>query len=467
MERMQKILSQGNNYPQKNSTECKGYEGVQTVIGITENHLVEVNFTTDYLMEYIFSPGNLNNAYLQVKRNSGACGVDRMEVGELLPYLRYHKDELVKSLMQGTYRPNPVRRVEIPKDNGKKRQLGIPSVVDRVIQQAISQVLTLIYDRTFSNFSFGFRPKRSCFHALHKVQEHVNNGYKYAIDLDLEKFFDTVNHSKLIEILSRTIKDNRLLSLIHKYLNAGVVITNKFEETTLGVPQGGPLSPLLSNIMLNELDKELENRGHRFVRYADDCMILCKSKRSAQRTKESIIRFIEEKLFLKVNTEKTKVGYIQGMKFLGYSFYVMKGLCKLCLHSKSKYKLRLRLKEITSRSKGFGYEKCKTKLKEYIQGWIGYYKLADMKNYLQSVDEWLRRRLRMCIWKCWKKVKTKCANLIKCKIDRNNAWQWANTRKSYWRTSKSPILQRALDNDRLRKAGYPFLSDYYCKVYRK
>lgn len=386
---MQKILSQDNDYPQKNSTECKGYEGVQTVIGITENHLVEVNFTTDRLMEYIFSPGNLNKAYLQVKRNAGSCGVDKMEIADLLPYLRNHKDELIKSLMQGTYRPNPVRRVEIPKDNGKKRSLGIPSVVDRVIQQAISQGLVFIYDLTFSTSSFGFRPKRSCHQALRKVQEHITAGYKYAVDLDLEKFFDTVNHSKLIEVLSRTIQDNRLLSLIHKYLNAGVVISNKFEETSLGVPQGGPLSPLLSNIILNELDKELERRGHRFVRYADDCMILCKSKRASNRTKASIIRFIENKLFLKVNKEKTKV----------------KGVCKLSLHSKSKAKLKSTLKDLTSRSKGFGYERCKNKLKEYIQGWIVYYKLADMKSFLQSVDEWLRRRLRMCIWKCWKKTK--------------------------------------------------------------
>ena len=231
----------------------------------------------------------------------------------------------------------------------------------------------------------------------------------------MEKFFDTVNHSKLVEVLSRTIKDNRLLSLVHKYLNAGVVISNKFEETTLGVPQGGPLSPLLSNIMLNELDKELERRGHRFVRHADDCMILCKSKRAANRTKESITIFIENELFLKVNKEKTKVGYIQGLKFLGYSFYVMKGVCKLSLHSKSKEKLKSKLKDLTSRSKGFGYERCKIKLKEYVQGWIGYYKLAEMKKFLYSVDEWLRIRLRMCIWKCWKKVKTNLTNLIKHK----------------------------------------------------
>lgn len=464
---MPKILSQGNNYPQKNSTECKGYEGVQTLIGITENHLVEVKFTTAYLMEYIFSPSNLNNAYLQVKRNAGACGVDKMEVDGLLPYLAKHKDELVKSLMQGTYRPNPVRRVEIPKDNGKSRQLSIPSVVDRVIQQAINQVLTLIYDRTFSNSSFGFRPKRSCHQALREVQKYVNSGYKYGIDLDLEKFFDTVNHSKLIELLSRTIKDGRLLSLIHKYLRAGVVVNNKFEETSLGVSQGSPLSPILSNILLNELDKELESRGHRFVRYADDCMILCKSKRAAQRTKVSISRFIEDTLFLRVNTEKTKVGYIQGLKFLGYSFYVSKGVCKFSLHSSSKVKLKAKLKGFTSRSKGYGYDKLRSHLKEYIQGWIGYYRLAEMKSFLQSVDEWLRRRLRMYIWKCWKKVKTKYTNLIKCKIAKNKAWQWANTRKGYWRISKSPILARALSTDSLRSAGYSFLMDYYGKFYRK
>lgn len=464
---MQKILSQGNNSPQRNSTECKGSDGVQTLIGIAENNLVEVNFTTERLMEYVFSSSNLNKSYLQVTRNAGASGVDKMEIAELLPYLRIQKDDLLNSLMDGTYRPHPVRRMEIPKENGKKRQLGIPSVVDRVIQQAISQVLTLIYDRTFSSSSYGFRPNCSCHQALRKVQDYVTQGYVYAIDLDLEKFFDTVNHSKLIEILSRTLKDNRLLSLIHKYLNAGVVINNKFEDTILGVPQGGPLSPLLSNVLLNELDKELEIRGHRFVRYADDCMLLCKSKRSAERTKDSIIKFIEEKLFLKVNKEKTSVGYIKGLKFLGYSFYVAKGICKLTLHPKSKAKLKLRLKKLTSRSKGFGYEKCKAQLIEYIQGWIGYYKLAEMKNYLQTVDKWLRRRLRMCIWKCWKKVKTKYANLMKCKIDKHKAWQWANTRKSYWRTSKSPILCRSLNNDNLRIAGYVFLWDYYCKIYPK
>ena len=308
--RMHKILSEDNNYPQNDSTECDSYEGVQTFIGITENHLVEVKLTSENLLEEIFSTINLNRAYKQVVRNAGSGGIDKMEVGNLLPYLKLHKEELLESLFTGRYTPSPVRRVEIPKGNGKTRPLGIPTVVDRLIQQAISQVLTRIYDQTFSRCSFGFRPNKGCHDALRKVQGHANLGYKYAIDLDLEKFFDTVNHSKLIRILSRTQQDKRLISLIHKYLNAGVIVSSKFEETHEGVPQGGPLSPILSNIMLNEFDKELTNRGHKFVRYADDCMILCKSKRSALRAQSSIVRYLETKLQLKVNKEKTKVGYI-------------------------------------------------------------------------------------------------------------------------------------------------------------
>ena len=464
--RKQKILSEYNNYSQKNSTECEGYEGVQTYIGIIENNFVEVKLTGENLFEEIFSPYNLNRAYQQVMRNKGAGGIDKMDLSKLLPYLRLHKDKLLNSLFTGSYIPNPVRRVEIPKEGGKTRPLGIPTVVDRLIQQAISQVLTRLYDSSFNTNSYGFRPQLGCHKALQQVQAYVNDGYKYAVDLDLEKFFDTVNHSKLIEILSRRIKDRRLISLIHKYLNAGVEINHTFTATTEGVPQGGNLSPILSNIMLNELDVELSSRGHKFVRYADDCMILCKSNRSAHRVKRSIVSFIETRLFLKVNLDKTKVGYIRGLKFLGYSFYVKNGQCHLSLHRQSLLKMKAKLKELTSRSNGMGYEQRKYKLKQYIQGWINYYKLADMKKYLQQVDKWLRRRLRMCIWKCWKRVKTKHANLIKCGIDKRKAWEWANTRKGYWLVSKSFILTRALTNENLRLAGYSCLSDYYRKFYR-
>ena len=317
-ERTQKTME---SFPQNDSAERESYEEAQTLIGMVGDDLVEVQLMSDRMLEYILTPDNLNRAYRQVKANKGSGGIDKMDVEHLLPYLRSHKVEIVESLLDGKFRPNPVRRVEIPKDGGKMRQLGIPTVVDRVIQQAIAQVLGLVYEPKFSDGSYGFRPGRSAHQALRRAQEIINDGYKYCIDLDLEKFFDTVNQSKLVQLLSDTIKDGRVVSLIHKYLRAGVMIGHKFEETEQGVPQGGPLSPLLSNIMLNELDRELERRGLPFVRYADDCVIFCKSPRAAERVCESISRFIEKKLFLKVNREKTHVGSVNGRKYLGYSFY--------------------------------------------------------------------------------------------------------------------------------------------------
>ena len=306
----------------KNSTECERQGVAPTLIGIVGEELVEVQLSTDRMLEYILTPDNLNRAYRQVKANKGSGGIDRMGVEELLPYLRDHKEEITESLIRGTYVPNPVRRVEIPKEEGKTRPLGIPTVVDRVIQQSIAQVLSLVYEPRFSAASYGFRPGKRAHQAIQKAQEIIDNGYKYCVDLDLEKFFDTVSHSRLIQLLGETIKDGRVISLIHKYLKAGVMVGHKFEETTEGVPQGGPLSPILSNIMLNELDKELEKRGHPFVRYADDCMIFCRTPRAAERVCDSVTRFIEKKLKLKVNREKTHVGSIQGQKFLGYSFYM-------------------------------------------------------------------------------------------------------------------------------------------------
>jgi len=269
--------------------------------------------------------------------------------------------------------------------------LGIPTAVDRVIQQAITQVLTPIYEPQFSDNSYGFRPGRSTYDAIGACQKNIRDGYKYVVDMDLEKFFDTVNQSKLIEVLSRSIKDGRVISLIHKYLRAGVIKCGRFEETEHGVPQGGPISPLCANIILNELDRELERRGHRFVRYADDMLVFCKSKRAAERTLDELVPYIERKLFLKVNREKTEAAYVGRVKFLGYAFYINKEKdASIRVHPKSVAKMKAKICEITSRSNGSGYEQRKIKLKQFITGWVNYFKLADMRNLLKTTDQWLR-----------------------------------------------------------------------------
>ena len=457
----QKIFDTPKTCPQKNRTASEGYVGGQTFIGITENNAFSKDQPAYGMLEYILSPTNLNKAYLQVRRNKGSGGTDKMEVGSLKDYLVRHKEVLIQSILMGKYRPNPVRRVFIPKENGSKRQLGIPTVVDRVIQQSIYQLLSPVYEPQFSSYSYGFRPRRNAHDALHKCRQYITDGYRYAADIDLEKFFDTVSHSKLIEVLSKTIKDGRVISLIHKYLNAGVMTEGRHEPSDQGVPQGGPLSPLLGNIMLNELDRELERRGHKFVRYADDMVILCKSQRSAERTMENIIPFIERKLFLKVNREKSKVTHVRGVKFLGYTFYVYRGEGRLRIHPKSVQKMKAKIKMLTSRSNGWGNERRKEALRHYIRGWVQYFKLADMNKLLLRIDMWYRRRLRMVIWKQWKRIRTKLAKLIRLGIPKSKAWEWANTRKSYWHTANSYILSRSITTDRLKKAGYIFLSDYY------
>lgn len=433
-------------------------------MGINENNLTS-NYESAYgLLEHILSPTNLNLAYLQVMKNKGAGGIDKMEVESLKDYLVRNKETLLESIRKGKYHPNPVRRVEIPKENGKKRPLGIPTVVDRVIQQAISQQLQPIYEPLFSDNSFGFRPNRGAHKALKRCQEYITQGYVYAVQLDLERFFDTVNHSKLIEVISKVIKDGRVVSLIHKYLNAGVMQNGRVEPTKDGVPQGGPLSPMLSNILLNELDKELEKRGHKEVRYADDFVIFCKSQRAGERVMESISDFIEKRLFLKVNRDKSKVAHIREITFLGYAFYIKDGgKGGFRLSPKAKEKMKSKIRELTSRSKGWSNERRKDALNQFIRGWVLYFRMADMKSLIRDTDSWLRRRLRMVIWKQWKRVKTKLRNLIKLGIPKGKAWEWANTRKAYWRVAKSPILQRAINTVRLRSAGYVFFSDYYTK----
>jgi len=463
--RKQKISQ--DNCQRKDRAEPERHVGVQTFLWMTEKGDTNTQEQQQRLFEFILSPDNLNTAYKQVKRNKGKGGVDGMQIEELLPYLQTHREELIMSLQKGKYRPQPVRRAEIPKDNGKKRKLGIPIVVDRVIQQAIAQQLTPIYERQFSSSSYGFRPKRSARQAVEQCQRYANEGYRYVVDMDLEKFFDMVCQSKLIEVLSRTIKEGRVISLIHKYLRAGVMVQGQYEDTPTGVPQGGNLSPLLSNVMLNELDKELERRGHRFVRYADDCMIFCRTSRSAERVLANIIKYIEDVLYLKVNREKTIVADIKDVKFLGYGFYFNKKGCRICTHSKSIAKMKAKIKELTSRSNGWGNDRRKEAVRQYITGWLNYFSLADMKSLLERIDEWYRRRLRSLIWKQWKRIRTKQRNLIKLGIPKQKAWEYANTRKSYWRTASSPILHCSITNDRLRQAGYIFFSDYYKTVHRE
>jgi len=460
--RVQKISK--DTSPQKNGAEPEGYAEGQTFMWITENNITNTDPSDYDMLEHILSPANLNRAYKRVRSNNGSGGVDKMEVESLGDYLAVHKDALIAEILNGKFKPTPVRRVVIPKEDGKKRKLGIPTVVDRVVQQAISQVLSPVYERQFSPYSYGFRPKRNTHQALNECKAIITEGYKYAVDMDLEKFFDTVNQNKLIEVLSRTVKDGRVVSLIHKYLHAGVVIRHKFETTDAGVPQGGPLSPLLSNIMLNELDKELESRGHRFVRYADDLVIFCKSKRSAERTLSATTRFIENKLFLKVNKEKTAVAYISKIKFLGYSFYIRKGKARLRIHPKSVARMKERVRSLTSRSNGWGNERRKLALRQFIYGWVNYYKLADMKILLCQIDQWYRRRLRAVIWKQWKQVRTRLRNLTKLGLSKSKAWMYANTRKSYWHTANSPILNTTITSKRLRLSGYVFFSDRYGKV---
>jgi len=413
------------------------------------------------LLEEILSPRNMNLAYKRVERNGGSSGVDGMKVDELLPYLKQNGKALLEELLLGKYKPQPVKRVEIPKPEGGIRLLGIPTVTDRMIQQAISQVLTPIFEEVFSNHSYGFRPGRSTHQALKQAKKYMDEGYKVVVDIDLEKFFDRVNHDKLMYLLSRRIKDKRVLKLVRLYLESGVMESGLVSATDEGTPQGGPLSPLLSNVMLHELDMELERRGHRFCRYADDCNIYVRSMKAGDRVMKSISLYIEGHLKLKVNTAKSAVDIPSKRRFLGMSFYRNKEGFGLRVHPKSIKRFRDKVRRITAVANAMSMEKRIEKLNSLIQGWVSYFRIADMRNQCRDLDGWIRRRLRLCIWSQWKKIKTRHDNLVRLGISDGKAWEYANTRKGAWRISKSPVLNVSLANEYLNGMGFRSLSRVY------
>lgn len=418
------------------------------------------------MLEKVINRNNLNLAYKRVKRNGGSHGVDGMKVEELLPYLKQHGDQIRQELLDGKYRPQPVRRVEIPKPNGGGvRLLGVPTVVDRMIQQAIAQVLTPVFEEEFSDYSYGFRPGKSAHDAIKQAQVYINEGYTTVVDIDLEKFFDRVNHDKLMYLLSKRIEDKRLLRLIRRYLESGIMIGGLVSPSREGTPQGGPLSPLLSNVMLHELDMELERRGHRFCRYADDCNCYVKSRRAGDRVMASVTQFIEQRLKLKVNRDKSAVDYVHRRKFLGFSFYWTKGEYRIRVDAKSIKRLKDKLRLLTSRRMGWSMNARIYRLNQVIRGWVNYFSLADMRRHCLSLDEWLRRRLRMCYWKQWKKVKTRIANLIRLGLSVRKAREYGNTRKSYWHTANSWILSKSLTIAYFDKVGLLSLYSVYCNFY--
>lgn len=452
-------------YLHKDRVELESSTGAHSISSMSESKENDDNEYASKVLEKILEPGNLNLAYKRIKANKGSHGVDGMAVGELLSYLKQNGELIRQSLLEETYCPSPVRRVEIPKPDGGIRLLGIPTVLDRVIQQAVAQILSPIFETKFSEFSFGFRPGKSAHQAVAKCREYIEAGYTWAVDIDLAKYFDTVNHDKLMRLVSVTIKDGRVLSLIRKYLKSGVMINGVVMETGEGTPQGGNLSPLLSNIMLNELDCELTKRGLKFCRYADDCNIYVKSQKAAHRVMQSITKFIEDKLKLKVSKEKSVVDRPWKLKVLGFSFYHKKCGIGIRIHPKSVKKLKQKLKEITGRSNAMSMTCRMLKLKQLITGWVNYFGIADMKELVKSLDEWLRRRIRMCYWKQWKKIKTRHDNLVKLGIDKSKAWEFANTRKGYWRIAGSPILKRTFTIEYLKKLGFQSIAERYSSVH--
>ena len=393
-----------------------------------------------------------------------------MTVEEALPWLKEHKEDLLESLRNGSYKPSPVRRKDIPKPDGGTRQLGIPTVIDRIIQQAIAQILIPIYEPQFSDASYGYRPGRSAKEAIRKVKKYAEEGYTHAVQVDLSKYFDTINHDLLLNLLRQTIKDGRVIKLIKKYLKSGIMADGVIVRTEQGTPQGGPLSPLLANIYLNEFDQEWKRRGMKHIRYADDIIILTKSKRAAEHQLESSRKYLEGKLKLTMNIEKSKVVSvfaIKRFKFLGFCLGKNGKGIYIRAHKKSLAKAKQKLRAITKRNRGRNVRTIMAEIAQYMKGWLGYYYIADMKRTLKSWDEWLRRRIRMYIWKQWKKARTRVKNLRKLGISKDQAYQWGNTRLGYWRVAGSPVLKCSITNEKLAQAGYMNILQMYEQIRRK
>ncbi|MCI8576377.1 MAG: group II intron reverse transcriptase/maturase [Lachnospiraceae bacterium] len=420
------------------------------------------------LLEAILYKDNLNRAYKRVKANKGKPGVDGMTVEEALPYLREHQKELTDRILKGKYTPSPVRRVGIPKPEGGVRKLGIPTVIDRTIQQAIAQQLIPIYEPLFIETSYGYRPNKSAKDAILKVKEYAGKGYTYAVSLDLSKYFDTLNHELLINLLRKNVEDERVVRLIKRYLKSGVMESDVVMDTEEGSPQGGNLSPLLANIYLNEFDQEFSKRGVPCIRYADDIVLLARSKRASERLLESSTKYLEEKLKLTVNREKSRtvsVFAIQNFKFLGFALGRNGSGIYVRVHPKSWKKFKSKLKTLSSRKKCQSIKPSLEKIKVYARGWLNYYGIASMKNNIEDINGWLYHRIRMCIWKQWKKPKTKVRNLLKMGVPMELAWQAGNSRRGYWFTTHTVDINMAMTKERLINSGFYDLATAYQSVH--
>lgn len=413
------------------------------------------------MLEEILDRRNIEKALVAIERNKGAGGVDDMQSDELRPFINANYQFLRKSILEGVCQPMPVRKVEIPKPQGGVRQLGIPSVIDRMIQQAIHLILNPMFEKEFDKNSFGFRPGKNAHQAVKTAQEYLNAGYKWIIEIDLEKFFDKINHQKLMHLLFKRVDDKRTLNLINSYLKSGIMEGGIVNQRIEGTPQGSPLSPLLSNVILHELDKELNKRGHKFVRYADDCSIYVRSKKAAQRVMASIIKYIEEKLLLKVNKEKTKISRANESQLLGFSFYQMKGKYEIRISNQSLNRVKAKCKFITRSSNATSEESTLKKLDKIIRGWVNYFSIAKAKSKMVELDELIRTRLRIATWRRWKRIRTKMENLVRLGIRKTKAYMWANTSKGACRIAHSPILLTALNKVYWQKKGYVGFYNYY------